>query len=186
MIELFEKYVDWKILAYFLRNPSKSVYVKELSRLLAVSPGSTSTALSRFKEWGIVIKDEKAQTHFYELNNELPFVKGLKSSLFLIDVHEIGFVDALLELEENIISIALYGSLAAGDFDSQSDMDLLVISPKKIPLNDFIENFNKKLGRDINIEVFSLAKWNLLKKKEKPFYNNVMRNHVLLYGGELI
>ena len=186
MIELFEKYVDWKILAHFLEHSTSSFYVKELARILGVSPGSVSSALIRFKEWGLVEKEEKGQTHLYKLNNELVIIKELKTAFMLMQLQEIGFVDKLLKIDDNIISIALYGSYATGEYDEKSDLDVLLIAPKKLELNEFIEHIEKKLKRVVSIEVFSIGQWNKLKEREDPFYNNVLMNHILLYGGELI
>ena len=186
MIELFEKYVDWKILAYFLEHSTSSIYVKELARILDVSPGSVSSALKRFKKWGLVEKEEIGQTHLHKLNNELVVVRELKTTFMLMQLQEIGFVDRLLTIDDNIISIALYGSYATGEYDEKSDLDLLLISPLKLDLNEFIEHIEKKLKRVVSIEIFSLSQWNKLKERKDPFYNNVMMNNILLYGGELI
>lgn len=186
MIELFEKYVDWKILAYFLEHPSSSCYVKELARILDISPGSASSSLKRFKEWGLMEKEEKGQIHLYKLNNELAVVRELKTTFMLMQLHTIGFVNKLLKKDDNIISIALYGSYATGEFDEKSDLDVLLIAPSKLDLNEFIERIEKKLKRVVSIEMFSLGQWNKLKEQGDPFYNNVMMNHILLYGGELI
>ncbi|UCE74940.1 MAG: nucleotidyltransferase domain-containing protein [Methanomassiliicoccales archaeon] len=186
MIELFEKYVDWKILAHFLEHSSQSFYVKELARILDVSPGSVSSALIRFKKWGLVDKEEKGQIHLYKLNNELVIIKELKKSFMLMKLQEMAFVDKLLRIDDNIISIALYGSYATGEYDDKSDLDILLIAPKKLDLNEFIEHIEKKLKKIVSIEVFSIGQWNKLKEREDPFYSNVMINHILLYGGELI
>ncbi len=186
MIELFEKYVDWKILAHFLEHPTSSFYVKEIARILDISPGSASSSLKRFKEWKLVKKEEKGQIHLYKLNNELVVVRELKTTFMLMQLHKIGIVDKLLKIDDNIISIALYGSYATGEHDEKSDLDVLLIAPSKPDLNEFIERIEKKLKRVVSIEIFSIGQWNKLRDREDPFYNNVMRNHILLYGGELI
>jgi len=49
-----------------------------------------------------------------------------------------------------------------------------------------LEHIEKKLKRVVSIEIFSLSQWNKLKERKDPFYNNVMMNNILMYGGELI
>ena len=186
MIELFQKYTDWKILSYFLQHPSQSVYVKELAKLIDVSPSSVSLALNKFREFGLVLKKEMGQTHFYKLNNDFIGINGLKKFHFLVQLHEVDFINSLLKFDENIITVVLYGSFAAGDYDDKSDIDILVITPKKLRLNELIEKFEDKLARDLNIEIISINQWTKLKEKNDPFYNNVQMNHILLHGGELI
>ena len=186
LIELFQKYIDWKILSYFLQHPSQSVYVKELAKIIDVSPSSVSLALNKFREFGLVLKKEMGQTHFYKLNNDFIGISELKKFFFLLQLHEVDFVNSLLKLDENIITVVLYGSFAAGDYDDLSDIDILVIAPRKFKLNKLIEDFEDKLSRDLNIEILSINQWTKLKERNDPFYNNVKMNHVLLHGGELI
>ena len=67
-----------------------------------------------------------------------------------MQLQELGFVDKLLEIDDNIISIALYGSFATGEYDEKSDIDVLLIAPKKPDLIEFIERVEKKLKRDVH------------------------------------
>jgi predicted nucleotidyltransferase/DNA-binding transcriptional ArsR family regulator len=186
MIELFEKYVDWKILTHLIENPSQSFYVKEMARILDVSPGSVSTAVKRFKKWGLVTKEEKGQAHLYRLANDVVIVKELKKIHFLIKLQELDFVNRMVDEDEGIISQALYGSFATGDYDERSDIDLLIISSAKVSFSKLAEDFEKDLKRTINIQIFSPGQWTGIKEREQPFYHNVIRDHILLYGGELI
>lgn len=186
MFDLFKKYSDWKILSYFLQHPSQSVYVRELAKILDVSPSSVSLALNKFRRFGLVLKKEMGQTHFYKLNNDFIGIRGLKEFFFMVQLLEVEFVNSLLKLDENIITVVLYGSFAAGDYDHLSDIDILVIAPKKFKLNKLIEDFEDKLSRELNIEILSINQWTKLKERNDPFYNNVKMNYVLLYGGELI
>ena len=186
MIELFQKYIDWKILSYFLQHPSRSVYVKELAKIIDVSPSSVSLALNKFRGFGLVIKKKMGQTHFYKLNNDFIGISELKKFFFLVQLQEINFVNSLLKLDENIITVVLYGSFAAGEYDDLSDIDIVVIAPRKFKLNKLIEKLEGKLSRDLNIEILSINQWTKFKEHNEPFYNNVQMNHVLLYGGELI
>jgi predicted nucleotidyltransferase len=80
----------------------------------------------------------------------------------------------------------LYGSYATGEYDEKSDLDVLLIAASKLELNEFIELIEKKLKNVVSLEVFSIGQWNKLKEREDPFYNNVLMDHILLYGGELI
>jgi predicted nucleotidyltransferase len=186
MIELFQKYVEWKILSHFLEHPTEEFYVKELARILEVSPGSVSTTLRQFKDWGLVKREKKGQTHMYKLNNDLIVVKELKKAFMLIRLHELELIKKLLEIDGNVISIVIYGSFATGDYDKESDVDLLIIASKKHDLIEFMEEIEAELNREVSIEIFSIAQWKKIKAKMDPFYTNVMHDHILLYGSELI
>ena len=40
VVEAFRKFVGFQALEYFLRNPSKKIHLRELARLLKISPRS--------------------------------------------------------------------------------------------------------------------------------------------------
>ncbi len=85
-----------------------------------------------------------------------------------------------------MISLAVYGSYASGNFDEKSDIDLLLISFKsKSHFLNLIQNIEKYLSKEVNYEVFNLSKWQKIKKENEPFYQEIMRNHILLTGSEL-
>jgi predicted nucleotidyltransferase len=186
MLELFQETVLWKVLTYFLIHPSTSVYVKQLSRELKISPSGSNRALKLLSKYKILFKEEKGKAHYYFLNNEFPFVKFLKVSYFLAKIKEWKIEEKFRNQDENLISLAVYGSYASGDFDEKSDIDLLLISSKsKEHFSNLTQNIEKYLNKEVNSEVFNLSKWQKIKKENKPFYQEFIRNHILLTGSEL-
>ncbi|HIH36873.1 MAG TPA: nucleotidyltransferase [Methanocellales archaeon] len=186
MIELFEKYVDWKILAFFLRNPTTTVHVKELARKLQVSPGSVSKAVKSFAMDNILLREEKGLAHLYKLNSESIVAKSFKKAYGLMRIHELKIADKFLEADENIISLALYGSYATGDYDEKSDIDLICITPSdRNVFTTLINDLGRDLGVETSLEVFNLSQWRLLARKNDVFYRKVIDNHVLLHGSGL-
>lgn len=186
MIELFDKYVDWKILGYFLSNPATDVYIKELSRKLKVSPASVSHAVKHFEANGFLIKDEKGLAHIYHLNEDHPVVKPLKKAYGIDLILSAYPKEAFINADPNIISLALYGSYANGSFDEGSDVDFLIVTAsKKEKILDTIMVLEDKLGKEVNVSAFKLSEWLALAKKSDAFYKNVVANHVLLYGADL-
>ncbi len=186
MIELFEKYVNWKILAHFLKNPTTQYYVKELSRVLNVSPGSVSITVKKFEKDDLLVREEIGQTHLYKLNQEYLAVTSLKKSYSLIRIIEANFNNRFLSADENIISLALYGSYANGDYDEKSDLDVLIITPSK---KEVLSNTGMELGHELEINlsmsIFKLSQWRQLSRRNDTFYRRIVENHVLLFGSGL-
>ena len=183
---IFKSNLTWKILTYFLTYPSKEVYVKELAQLLKVGPSSANNILQILKLSGLLLKQERARSHFYSLNNESTIGKYLKIAYFLERLQEVGIVDKLLRLDEGLISLCLYGSYADGKFDEKSDIDLLAISQKdKSVFNPVIFKLESALKIEINLEVFSLLKWKRIKVENKGFHQEIMSSHILLFGSEI-
>ncbi len=184
MIKLFNKYASWKILQYFALHPSKEVYVKEIAKKLNLSPGICSKTLRELLESQILEKKSLGlgQAHYYKLTDNY-ITNELKRFIGLSLIHEAGLVEKVTEAFDKPTSIVLYGSYAMGEFNEKSDIDILVIASGKQKFH--LHNVEETIGKEINIEVFSIGKWLKLKKENDSFYTTVMKDHILLYGSEL-
>lgn len=99
-------------------------------------------------------------------------------------------VDGTLRLlPDKVCRIILYGSYARGDFNSESDVDIMIL------LNCDIEEVKKyrkqcsklssRIGLENDIEVSMLLRDRMTYEEGKailPFYRNVEREGVILYG----
>ncbi len=187
MIELFEKYVDWKILAFFLKHPTTAFHVNELARKIDVSPGSVSHAVRYFGSWQLLNKEEKGLAHLYRLNDEMPLTRYLKVTYTLARILAHGVVEEFLHLDESIISIAIYGSYATGEHDEKSDIDLLIITPgNKNAFTSLSGELGSELGVKISPLVLKLHEWQRMEKVDRVFHDRVVENHILLHGPGLI
>jgi len=185
LIELFEKYVDWKILAHFLNNPTTSFHIKELGRILKVSPGSASTAVKKFESDGFLTKEQKGLAHLYKLNVEHPATSPMKRAYGAIRVLEMKPIEKFFKIDENIISLALIGSYSDGSYDEKSDLDFLVITPSKEDFGELGTKLETEFGARVNITVFKLAQWRQFARRRDALYKRIVENHVLLHGSGL-
>lgn len=187
MKKLSEKYTDIKILAHFLANPTRRFYIKELSRLLKISPRSAQEATKMFASDEILSKEEIGRTYLYKLNNDLPLVAALKKTYALSLLHDLKIVEKFLENDENIISLAIYGSYSSGRYDEKSDLDIIVITPAlKSIYKKLREELGKLLNLEVSIEIFTLADWDKLSKNNDAFRLEVIKNNTVLYGSEIL
>jgi len=131
MLESFNKYIDLKVLGFFLANPKTSINVNELARQLKVSPTSVNHAAKLFHDKGYLTKDEKGLAHYYRLDLSNPVVISLKKAYGIDLILSSGPQEAFINADENIISLALYGSYAGGDYEEDSDVDFLVVTPSE-------------------------------------------------------
>lgn len=173
-------YVPLKILEFFLKNPTKEIYLKELSRVLKISSGSASVILKFFLKQNYLKLKEEGNLHKYKLNNDNLIIRQMKvlNNLFLLEKYI-----SLLK-KEDVYSIILYGSYANGSNIEESDIDILIIS--NLDFLKEIQIIEQKIGKEVNINVLSMEKWKNIKRNDKVFYDNIMRNHILLYGELLI
>ncbi len=186
VIESFNKYMDLKVLGYFLLHPNASINVNELARTLKVSPTSVNNAAKLYHEKGYLAKEEKGLAHYYQLDRNNPVIISLKKAYGFDFILSACPREAFLNADPNILSLALYGSYASGTFAEDSDVDFLVVTPsKKDKALDAIRELEDGLGKEVNASIFKLYEWRALADKKDAFYKNVIIDHVLLYGAGL-
>ena len=184
MNELFDQYAYWKILRHFAMNPTRDIYVKELAKTLGISAGMSSTALRNMESWGLLTRRKVGQTHLYRLDDNY-LTTGLKRFLGLFHIFQSPLGDIIKDQVGDFNTIALYGSFVRGDFAEDSDMDILVITQKRKRGLDHAA-LREAAGRQVSVEQFTVGQWLKLKEESDAFYLEVMRNHVVLEGAELV
>jgi len=180
MINEFRKFVGFKILEYFMLNPTEKTYLQELAKKLDVSPGSVNNYCNIFEKDGLIKREKKGNLHIFSTNNDNFRVRELKKAIFLNILGELG----LEKISDDYTSIIIYGSHASGDFDERSDIDLLVIGNEDKVNKDLVVKIMKKVGKEIQLNVIQMIKWEKMKKKDDAFVKSVIKNHVLIKGVE--
>jgi predicted nucleotidyltransferase len=186
LFELFDKYVDWKVLRCFLACPKALFYASQVAKQLKISPSSANNALKNFAEKGFLVVEEKGFARLYRLNQDNEAVKSLKRAYGIDFVQVARPEERILATDPDALSIALYGSYASGSFDEESDIDFIIITPSKKELYvKLIRELENQSGKEVNLAIFKLSEWRKLAKDEDAFYKNVVSNNVLLYGAGL-
>lgn len=186
MIELFRTYVKWNILSHFLANPNTSFHIKQLARILNVSPASVSSAVKSFEEDGLLSKEEKGLAHIYRLDSDNSVVAPLKKAYGITFVLSSKPKEKFLEIDPNIISLALFGSYAEGSFDEKSDIDFLAVTgASKEMFIKAAKRLEEELEKEVSLSVLKLSEWRAMAKKGDAFYKRIVENHILLYGSGL-
>ncbi len=92
-------------------------------------------------------------------------------------------------IHERLKKIILYGSYSHGDYDNESDVDILILADLR---NDEINKLNKKLDNlsaDLSLK-YNMVITPILKNinsftaysEALPFYNNIIKEGIVLYG----
>ena len=135
----------------FFEEPRREFSVREAAKLLKIAPATASKELSELQDKGFLkVRDERlAKLYSANLDNENYI--DLKKYYNSRKLKDSGFIDSLSKFYSNSL-IVLFGSLAKGIDNENSDIDILIISNKNSPFPD-VERYEKLLKRKINLVV---------------------------------
>lgn len=173
------EYSTIKIIQTLLSNPNEVFTLRSLAKLSGSSKDSASKALNFMKERNMVSFSVIGPTHQYQANLQNPLARQWKILFNINELTESKLIEEILSKIPNVNCALVYGSLAKGTNDNNSDLDLLIIVNQKI-------NEKPQLGKSINREInplfLDMNEWRQLSKKDKVFYDNVLLDSIVLIG----
>lgn len=127
----------------FFEDCYERVNVREYSRLMKISPPTSSKLLSEYKKIGLLLMEKDRNYLFYHAN---------KNNKDFIDLSKIYWRNELSELIEYLNkellnpTVILFGSLSKAEVKIDSDIDLCIFSKyKKINFNIFEKKFKREI-----------------------------------------
>jgi len=162
------------VLEFFLEEPTQEYHEREVVRKTGVSTGSANKILRMLANLDFLTREERGRMAIYGLNLEEPTVRQFK---ILVNVFALkGLVDKLRQSSRKVV---LFGSCSQGTDTKDSDIDLLVVSQEKGQVKRLISGFNQKNERKVAPIVVDMNECVLLKKEDKPLYENMERGVTL-------
>src|SRR5476649_333676 len=148
------------ILAATLVQPETAWYVSELARRLGVPSSSLQRELQALTEARILKAHRQGRMAYYQANVDSPLFSDLRGLLLktagLADV----LMDALKPVASKLRVVFVYGSIASGGEQGDSDIDLIVIGPV-LPMDLALplRHARELLGREINPTLYTPAEF---------------------------
>jgi predicted nucleotidyltransferase len=163
------------ILAATLVQPEKAWYVSELARRMGVPASSLQRELQDLSEVGILKTHRQGRMVYYQANTDSPVFPDLQGLLFktagMVDV----LADALKPVAAKVRTAFVYGSIAAGNEQSDSDIDLMVVgqvSPADLALP--LRRARELLGREINPTLYTPTEFSKKRAANDSFLKQVL------------
>jgi predicted nucleotidyltransferase len=163
------------ILAATLVQHEKAWYISELARRMGVPASSLQRELHDLSEVGILKTHRQGRMVYYQANTDSPVFPDLRGLLLktagLVDV----LAQALKPLAARLRTAFVYGSIAAGSEQSDSDIDLMIVgqvSPTELALP--LRRARELLGREINSTVYTPAEFDKKRAANDPFLKQVL------------
>lgn len=161
------------LLTHLYSNRSARFYVRQMAALLGVDPTNLSRELSRLEKEGLLRSEVEGRQRYYSINPEYPYLKPL----FTMLQGSIGIVPTLQQALKGMKGIGtayIYGSLAKGEADTSSDIDLLIIGqPEQSALASEIRRAEKTLHREVNYTLLNPQELKRKLKMQDPFVTDI-------------
>jgi len=163
------------ILAATLVQPKKAWYVSELARRLGVPSSSLQRELQDLTDASILKTHRQGRMAYYQANVDSPLFSDLRGLLLktagLADV----LMDALKPVASKLRVVFVYGSIASGGEQADSDIDLMAVgtvSPMELALP--LRHAHELLGRAINPTFYSPTEFEKKQKAKDHFLTQVL------------
>ena len=172
------------ILAVTLVQPRKAWYGAEMARRLGVPSSSLQRELQDLTEAGILKTHRQGRMAYYQANADSPLFSDLRGLL----LKTAGLADVLREALKPLVStlrmVFVYGSIAGGREQYDSDIDLMIIGAvSPLELAAPLRRARELLGREINPTVFTTAEFIKKQKAKDHFLTRVLDKPVLFVIG---
>ena len=181
---LFGK-VRLAVLALLFGQPDRAFYVREIVRTVEGGQGAVQRELTRLSGVGLLLRRQEGRQVYFQANKESPLYVELRS----IMTKTVGLADVLraaLQPVRDRISIAfVYGSVARGDPESASDVDLLVVGDVRFgEVTELLSHTQDRIGREVNPSVFPSEEFRRRASHEGDFLARVWSGHKILVIGD--
>ena len=173
-----------RVLGLLLLHPDTTYHVRELARLTGTSAGTLHKELTKLTNGGVLRRQEVGNQVRYSADRDCPVFEELASILRktsgLVDV----LVDALSSIEKNITLAFVFGSVARGEQQSNSDVDVMLVG--SLGFADAVQVLHPvqaTLQREINPVVYSLEEFRRRAASDDSFVREVLSQPKLFVVG---
>ena len=177
--------VQQRVLGLLFGQPERRFQSAELIRLAGSGTGAVHRQLQRLAKAGLVGVTRDGNQKYYEAKKESSVFPELHGLI----IKTIGVVeplrDALATLTDRIHLAFVFGSVAKGNENGGSDIDLLVVTDELAYADIYaaLEIAEQRLGQTINPTVFTHAEWRRKRKRNDSFASRITAQQRLFVIG---
>ena len=174
-----------KVLGWLFSHPDERYFVRQLTSLVKEDSTNVSRELIRLEKTGVLVSTKEGKQKYYQANRESPVYNELHGLI----VKTTGVADVLrsaLAPSAGSIKVAfVFGSIASGNEDKASDIDVMVVGG--ISFGDVVSLFSlaeDKLRREINTVVYPIAEFTQKVKTDHHFVKTVIEDEKIFLVGD--
>jgi predicted nucleotidyltransferase len=175
----FKSQIAVKVLGYFFLNPESRHYINELADLLAADSGNLSRKLAELEKERILASARLGNQRYYFLNKSYPLLREVKK-MFDADFGLPRLIEKKIGRLKGLEHAYIYGSLAKGAMDKESDIDLLLVgSHSSLEAKRRLLPLRKEIGREISVVDMGQNEFKRAEAGNDPFIKNIFSGKII-------
>jgi len=185
--ELLAKRACVKLLrALVLGSPAKEWSGRELARAAGVDHTFANEVLPLFVGYGVANMRRLGNANIYRVNANHYITKQLR---VFFETEQRAIEQLKFQLaracasNKKIRSATMYGSVARGEGEAGSDIDILLIVTEEVDLAGLFREVENEFGNTISPHIWTLGQ--LRKKRKLPLLRNILKEGKHIYGEKL-
>ena len=174
-----------QVLSLFTNDFNREYYIREVEKLLKISPRTAQLILEDLEDKGIIESKTKGKIKTFKLNSSkftqryLAFVEQYKAIAFL--EKKLLIKEIIEKIIPHIKGIGIiFGSYVKGLEKEGSDLDIFIAGSYN---NDEIKIVSKNLGIEISIKCYPLKTFEKNRTKD-ILLKEVLKNHIVFLNVE--
>jgi predicted nucleotidyltransferase len=175
-----------------LAETTGELSLRTIARLADVSPAQASRILPQLSQLGIVQRRDappSALFRFVEDNVASQFVKALSRSRDYV-LGELGRRAGVLPVRP--LSVVVFGSLARGEADERSDVDVLLVRPQgaddeswSASVEEWRQSARRLTGNRVEVLDADVSDVARRLRSHNPLWKDIVRDGVVVFGEDV-
>lgn len=179
--KLFGSKTRAKLLQLFFANPSKSFYIREMTRVIDEQINSVRRELSNLESIGVIKNESFDNKVYYSANTKHPYSHALteifSKRIDMAREHDVR--ESTWEEYTRPVKNYLHGLIVINRLPGQDGLDLLIIGNDRTKkLTHWAEVVEKKQGKMINYAIMSPEDFSYRKSVKDRFLEDVFEMEI--------
>lgn len=184
LAKLFGSDARVKVLSLFMLNAGNEYYLREIAQETGLAIRSVQRTVEDLTEIGILQREKRGNSVYFRLRDDVPILSELKA-IFLKTVGLGALLRQMLAEQKGIEIAFVYGSVAKGEEEASSDIDVAIIGDlSSRQLTSELVKLERELGREINATVFTPIEWHSRKEKRDHFVRTLIQEPKIFLIGD--
>lgn len=173
------------VFALLFCHSDQPYYLRQIARAVGAGQGAVQRELARLVRAGLVVRTRQGSQVFFQANREAPVFEELRGLM----VKTAGVADVLravlTDVSNRIEAAFIYGSMAQGTENANSDVDVMVIGDVSFgEVIDAVHPAEASLTREVNPTVYPLAEALAKISAKDHFITTVMKGPKIFLVGD--